>query len=68
VKNYIRYIANSRWTQLGFSGTLYEDNKVNPLEWLDWVINAVEHTNFFEARPTEYSKGTLTNDEGDIQW
>lgn len=66
VKEYIRYIANKRWTQLGFSGELYPVEK-NPLEWLDWVVNGVEHTNFFEARPTEYSKGTTTND-GEIKW
>lgn len=67
IKDYIRYIANVRWNQLGFTGHLYEDNKENPIPWLDWVINGVEHTNFFEARPTEYSKGTLI-DDGDIEW
>jgi ribonucleotide reductase beta subunit family protein with ferritin-like domain len=61
-KQYIRYIANTRWTQLGFSGTLYSVDS-NPLSWLDWVINGKEHTNFFEARPTDYSKASLT--EGD---
>ena len=34
--------------------------KENPLSWLDWVINGVEHTNFFENRATEYSKGSIT--------
>lgn len=66
VKQYIRYIANTRWTQLGFTGQLYDVPR-NPLQWLDWVVNGVEHTNFFEARPTEYSKATTTND-GDIKW
>ncbi|PHQ69565.1 MAG: ribonucleotide-diphosphate reductase subunit beta, partial [Sneathiella sp.] len=28
----------------------------NPLTWLDAILNAVEHTNFFENRSTEYSK------------
>ena len=68
VKDYIRFIANKRWTQLGFSGTLYEANQTNPLPWLDWVINGVEHTNFFEARPTEYSKGTLKGTIGEDEW
>lgn len=67
VKEYIRYIANRRWGQLGFSGELYEHTE-NPLTWLDWVINGVEHTNFFEAQPTEYSKGTLTGTSEEIQW
>ena len=26
----------------------------------DWVLNGVEHTNFFENRATEYNKGTVT--------
>lgn len=68
VKKYIRFIANKRWTQLGFSGSLYEDSKENPLEWLDWVVNGVEHTNFFEARSTEYSKGALTGETSDVAW
>jgi glycerol kinase len=28
----------------------------NPLVWLDTILNAVEHMNFFEGRATEYSK------------
>jgi ribonucleoside-diphosphate reductase beta chain len=67
VKLYIRFIANKRWNQLGFVGMVFPVAE-NPLPWLDWVLNAVEHTNFFEARPTEYSKGTLLEPEGDIAW
>ncbi|ABD46362.1 ribonucleotide-diphosphate reductase subunit beta [Neorickettsia sennetsu] len=54
VKEYIRYIANLRLKQLGFS-EIYEQ-KVNPLLWLEAVLNTVEHTNFFENKATEYSK------------
>ena len=32
----------------------------NPLPWLDDMLNAVEHTNFFENRATEYSKASTT--------
>jgi ribonucleoside-diphosphate reductase beta chain len=58
VKKYIRYIADRRLLQL----SLKPNYKVkdNPLSWLDWVINGVEHTNFFENRATEYSKGSMT--------
>ena len=28
----------------------------NPLPWLDYMLNGVEHTNFFENRATEYSR------------
>jgi ribonucleoside-diphosphate reductase beta chain len=55
VKAYIRYIANRRLVQLGYE----EEYSVttNPLPWLDEMLNAVEHANFFEARATEYSRG-----------
>lgn len=63
MKEYIRFIANSRWTQLGFSGTLFSMVTKNPLSWLDWVINGQEHTNFFEAKPTEYTKAAVRKSE-----
>ena len=58
VKQYIRYIADRRLTQLGLN-SLYHVEK-NPLPWLDDMLNAVEHTNFFENRATEYSKASTT--------
>ncbi len=54
VKNYIRYIADHRLGQLGLQ-PIYRI-ETNPLPWLDTMLNAVEHTNFFENRSTEYSK------------
>ena len=51
VKTYIRYIADRRLTQLGLN-QLYHVAK-NPLPWLDEMLNAVEHTNFFENRIIE---------------
>ena len=48
VKQYIRYIADRRLTQLGLP-LLYNIEK-NPLPWMDEMLNAVEHTNFFEGR------------------
>ena len=56
VKDYIRFIANRRLTQLGLE-PLYNVHK-NPLTWLDTMLNAVEHMNFFEGRATEYSKAS----------
>lgn len=58
VKQYIRYIADRRLLQLGLKPKFKV--KENPLPWLDWILNGVEHTNFFENRATEYSKGALT--------
>ncbi|WP_025899389.1 ribonucleotide-diphosphate reductase subunit beta [Sneathiella glossodoripedis] len=54
IKAYIRYIADRRLTQLGLDPIYHLER--NPLPWLDAILNAVEHTNFFENRATEYSK------------
>jgi ribonucleoside-diphosphate reductase beta chain len=58
VKQYIRYIADRRLTQLGMN-TIFNVAS-NPLPWLDDMLNAVEHVNFFENRATEYSKASTT--------
>ena len=54
VKKYIRFIADIRLTQLKLN-PIYNIGE-NPLPWMDEMLNAVEHTNFFENRATEYSK------------
>ena len=54
VKSYIRYIGDRRLQQLGLDPEYHVEE--NPLPWLDSMLNAVEHTNFFENRATEYSK------------
>ncbi len=56
VKTYIRFIADRRLTQLGLD-PIYHVAK-NPLPWLDEMLGAIEHTNFFENRATEYSKAS----------
>ncbi|MFA5935347.1 MAG: ribonucleotide-diphosphate reductase subunit beta [Patescibacteria group bacterium] len=61
VKQYIRYIADRRLNDLGLDA-IY--NVSNPLGWLDVMVNAKEHTNFFENRATEYSKGSVIDDWG----
>ena len=38
----------------------------NPLPWLDYMLNGVEHTNFFENRATEYAKASTTGNWQDI--
>jgi ribonucleoside-diphosphate reductase beta chain len=58
VKEYIRYIADRRLLQLSLKPNYGVKN--NPLGWLDWVLNGVEHANFFENRATEYNKGTTS--------
>lgn len=59
VKQYVRYIADRRLLQLGMKPEFKV--KDNPLPWLEWLIG-VEHSNFFEQRATEYSKGNLKGD------
>jgi ribonucleoside-diphosphate reductase beta chain len=56
VKKYIRYIADIRLNQLKLQ-PIYKIGE-NPLPWMDEMLNAVEHTNFFENRATEYSKAS----------
>jgi ribonucleoside-diphosphate reductase beta chain len=56
VKTYIRYIADRRLMQLGMEPIFHVEN--NPLPWLDDMLNAVEHANFFENRSTEYSRAS----------
>lgn len=54
VKKYIRFIADRRLADLGLKANWHI--KENPLPWMDWMLMD-SHTNFFEQRVTEYSKG-----------
>ncbi len=42
--------------QLGLNAIFHVSK--NPLPWLDDMLNAVEHANFFENRATEYSRAS----------
>ena len=64
VKVYIRYIAGRRLLGLGMKNIFHV--KQNPLPWIDMQINAVEHTNFFENRATEYAKASTQGNWQDI--
>ena len=64
VKKYIRYIADRRLISLGLKG--HFKVKRNPLPWVEEMINAPTHTNFFENRATDYAKGALSGDWGDV--
>jgi ribonucleoside-diphosphate reductase beta chain len=58
-KRYIRFIADRRLNALGLKDKFGIEE--NPFEWLEWIIGAPTHTNFFEQRPTEYSQGGATD-------
>lgn len=64
VKQYIRYICDRRLISLGLKGI----NKVkrNPLPWVEEMINAPTHTNFFENRSTDYAKAAHTGTWDDV--
>jgi ribonucleoside-diphosphate reductase beta chain len=64
IKQYIRYIADRRLLQLGMKKIF--NSADNPLPWLDYMINAVEHTNFFENRATEYARASTSGNWQDI--
>ena len=63
VKEYIKYLIDRRLIQMGIKGIFKV--KDNPIAWLDWVLNAPDHSNFFEKRVTQYSKGGV---KGETNW
>jgi ribonucleoside-diphosphate reductase beta chain len=64
VKQYIRYITDRRLISLGLKGIMKV--KKNPLPWVEEMINAPTHTNFFENRATDYAKGALVGTWEDV--
>lgn len=64
VKEYIKYIADRRLISLGLKGIF--GVKRNPLPWVEEIINAPTHTNFFENTSTDYSVGALTGNWDDV--
>ena len=64
VKQYIRYIADRRLISLGLKGIMKV--KKNPLPWVEEMINAPTHTNFFENRATDYAKGALKGNWSEV--
>lgn len=60
MKLYVRYIADRRLIQLGLKGNF--NVKQNPLVWLDWILGASTHTNFFEQKVAEYEVSGLQGD------
>ena len=64
LKQYIRYIADRRLITMGLKGIFKV--KKNPLPWVEEMINAPVHGNFFENRVTDYAKGALTGSWSDV--
>lgn len=64
VKQYIRYIADRRLIAMGLRGIFKV--KKNPLPWVDEMINAPVHGNFFENKVIDYAKGALSGSWNDV--
>ena len=64
VKEYIRFIADRRLISMGLRGIF--GVKTNPLPWVSEMIEAPIHTNFFENRATDYSRGALKGSWEDV--
>ena len=64
VKQYIRYITDRRLISMGLKGIMKV--KKNPLPWVEEMINAPTHTNFFENRATDYARGATTGSWDDV--
>jgi ribonucleoside-diphosphate reductase beta chain len=64
VKKYIRYISDRRLIGLGLKGIFKV--KKNPLPWVEEIVNAPEHADFFATKPTAYAKAATTGSWSDI--
>jgi ribonucleoside-diphosphate reductase beta chain len=63
VKQYIRFVADRRLTQLGLKPNWGIEK--NPLPWVDHIIAGDSQKNFFEGRVTDYNHKGM---EGDWGW
>jgi len=64
MKQYIRYVADNRLFCLGQPPQFHIAS--NPLPWMEWILNGVDHTNFFENKVTEYDIGGLKGSWHDV--
>lgn len=62
-KDFISYLGELRLFQLDLLSL--EEVRDNPLEWIDYILSASSHTNFFENRVTDYSHNGL---EGEVDY
>lgn len=63
MKHYIRYLGKLRLFQRGYV-SLKEVPK-NPLEWMEWLLGANRHSNFFEKKVVDYVHKEL---DGEINY
>lgn len=64
LKLYMRLLADRRLIQLGYEPFYHVT--INPMPWLDEMLNGVEFVNFFEGRVVDYAKAASTGDWTDV--
>lgn len=57
LKDYIVFLGQFREWQLGLRKK--KEVRKNTLKWMEWMLSAGKHDNFFEKRVTDYSHGGL---------
>lgn len=57
MKGYIKYLGKLRLYQREYVGL--KDIPPNPLEWMEWLLGAGRHSNFFEKKVTDYTHKEL---------
>lgn len=60
MKLYIKYLGKLRLFQRGY--VTLKDVPVNPLEWMEWLLGANKHKNFFESKVVDYVHKELSGE------
>ena len=61
IREYIQFLADTRLKAVGFEPIYHSKN---PIKWVDQFANFNDQkTNFFEAKVTNYSKGSINFDD-----
>jgi ribonucleoside-diphosphate reductase beta chain len=63
-KDYMCFLANERARKIGIP-KLYEIED-NPLEWIDWIVYGVDHSNFIESIVTDYEIAGMKGSWNDV--
>lgn len=65
LKLYMRFLADYRLKNLGFEALYNVDEVPEGMSWIKWMLEGKSHTNFFEARVSDYALGGL---EGEYEY
>ena len=65
LKDYIKFTMDYRLRGLNLK-PIFKMGRKHPLPWLNPLLTGPEHSNFFEARATEYSKAATQGEWSDV--